>query len=244
MGENDRLRLACDFPDADLELSFATAKRPDLLRALVNTSREAFGFFPNHYPHTINYPWVTERLEKLPPGARVLDIGAGISPLPLWLANRGCFVETVDGHRIVRTLPATDDWNGWGFFDYQQLHQKITSHQCAAEVFTPAFEFDVIYSTCVLAHLTRQARCTTLGNCREWLRPKGVLLLAIDLIPSSDFLWNRVEGREVEPLLSHGTIHDLLKQLRGLKFDVSELEVVRTVRKSRTDLFFASGTAL
>ena len=111
-------------------------------------------------------------------------------------------------------------------------------------MFTPAFKFDAIYSACVLAHLTRQARYTTLRNCREWLRPKGALLLAIDLIPSSDFLWNRVEGREVEPLLSHGTIHDLVKQLKGFEFDISELEYVRTVKNSRTDLFFASGTAL
>jgi 2-polyprenyl-3-methyl-5-hydroxy-6-metoxy-1,4-benzoquinol methylase len=244
MGENERLRLACDFRDADLELALSTAERPDLLRTLVDTSRHAFGFFPDHYPHTINYPWITERLESLPPGARVLDIGAGVSPLPLWLANRGCFVETVDSHRIVRTLPASDDWNGWGYFDYQQLSEKINSHQCAIQEFTPFAKFDAIYSASVLAHLTRQARDKTLRNCREWLRPGGSLLLAIDLIPSSDFLWNRVEDRWVEPLLNHGTIRDIVQQLHSLDFEINQSQLVRMVRKSRTDLFLVGGTAV
>ena len=103
MSKGKRLRLVCDLPDSDLTLAFSTAERPDLLRSLAETSHDAFGFFPNHYPDTIIYPWITARLESLPPAARVLDIRAGVSPMAVWFAKRGCFVETVDSHQIVRT---------------------------------------------------------------------------------------------------------------------------------------------
>jgi SAM-dependent methyltransferase len=244
MSKGNRVRLACDLPDSDLALALSTAERPDLLRSLVETSRDAFGFFPNHYPDTISYPWLTERLESLPPAARVLDIGAGISPMAVWLAKRGCFVETVDSHQMVRTLPATDDWTGWGYLNYQQLHQNITSHHCEIEKFAPARKFDAIYSACVLMLLTRKALETALRNCREWLPSGGILLFTIDLVPFSDFLWNRAEGREVEPLLRHGAIFDLVQQLNTLDIRIDQLEVVRAIKNSRTDLLLVSGTAV
>ena len=51
--------------DRDLARARAEALRPDLLDELVATGRAVFGFFPDHYPHTLNYPWVLERLEPL-----------------------------------------------------------------------------------------------------------------------------------------------------------------------------------
>jgi cyclopropane fatty-acyl-phospholipid synthase-like methyltransferase len=227
-----------DLSSADLELALSTARRGDILSCLVDTSRKAFGFFTSHFPHTINYPWISERLESLPPGAHVLDIGAGVSPLPLWLARRGCYIDTVDNHRVIRTLPVTNDWNEWGYFDYHRLHENITSHHRSVQEFEPAYAFDAIYSVSVLAHMSGQIRETTLRRCREWLGSGGTLLLAIDLIPFSDFLWNRSEGREVEPLSSHGAINDLVDQLKDLNFQIRQLELVRAVNRSRTDLLF------
>jgi SAM-dependent methyltransferase len=225
-----------DISTADLELAMSAADRPDLLRSLVQISRGAFGFFTSHFPHTINYPWTAKWLEKLPAAAHVLDIGAGVSPLPLWLAERGCLVNTVDNHSMVRTLPATDDWNEWGFFDYGQLHQHLTAHHCAVQDFTPTSPFDAIYSVSVLAHMPREHRDLTLNCCRQWLRPGGTLLLAIDLIPSSDFLWSRSEGREVEPVIKHGATDDVLRKLEDLEFSLKSLKTFRKVYKSRTDL--------
>jgi hypothetical protein len=40
------------------------------------------------------------------------------------------------------------------------------------------------------------------------------LLLAVDLLPKSDFLWNRSGGVEVEPPTEHGTVDDLVELAR------------------------------
>src|SRR5712692_6498816 len=83
--------------------ALAASDRADLLRELVDVSHAAFGFFADQFTYTINYPWVAARLEGLPAGSRVLDFGAGVSPMPLWLADRGVLVDTVDNHPIERT---------------------------------------------------------------------------------------------------------------------------------------------
>jgi cyclopropane fatty-acyl-phospholipid synthase-like methyltransferase len=227
-----------DITAVDLEAASAISDRPELLRELVATSRQTFGFYTSHYPHTINYPWVIERLERLPQGSRVLDIGAGLSPVPIVLVERGMFVDTVDKHPTIRTLACPQDWNEWGFFDYSRLYQNLASHHCDVAEFTPPAPFDAIYSISVLAHMTRVVREDTLRRCRDWLRPGGCLLFAIDVIPSSDFLWNRSEGLEVEPPIQHGAVADVVEQLAELGFEINESKVVRGVYKSRTDLLF------
>ncbi len=221
----------------------AASGSADLLRELVEISRAAFGFFVDQFTQTINYPWVAARLEDLSAGSRVLDVGAGVSPMPLWLANRGVLVDTVDNHPITRTLPPAEDWNAWGFFDYRQLHLNAASHHEAIGEFHSACRFDAVYSICVLAHMSRVMREDTLRRCRGWLRSGGRLLLTIDLIPSTDFLWNRSEGREVEPLLVHGTADDVVRQLTSVGFRLNQSRVLRTLRRSRTDLLLIDCTA-
>ncbi len=232
-----------DMSAEDLCAASAASERGDLLRDLVDISRAAFGFFVDQFTYTVNYPWVAGRLENLPAGSRVLDLGAGLSPLPLWLADRGVLVDTVDKHPITRTLPPAEDWNGWGFFDYRQLHPNVASHHCAIAEFTPVCEVDAVYSICVLTHMPRATREDTLWRCHGWLRSGGRLLLTIDLIPATDFLWNRSEGKEVEPLLVHGTIDELLRQLTSAGFQLNESRVLRTPRRSRTGLLLIDCTA-
>jgi SAM-dependent methyltransferase len=229
-----------DITDADLDLALGTASRPDLLRELVDLSRRTFEFYTSHYPHTINYPWIVEGLEKLSSGSRVLDIGTGVSPVPLLLAQKGMFVDCVDKHPVIRTPPATPDWNEWGFFNYGTLHQNLTAHHCDVADFEPSSSYEAIYSISSLAHFPREARESTLTRCRDWLRPEGLLLLAIDVIPSSDFLWNRSEGLEVEPPIRHGTVDSVLRQLAELGFQIKESRIARTIPHSRTDLFFVA----
>jgi hypothetical protein len=75
------------------------------------------------------------------------------------------------------------------------------------------------------------------------LRPGGRLLLAIDVIPASDFLWNRSEGEEVEPPVAHGTTFDVADQLRALGLRVVEWTLLRGVPASRTDLLLVHAEA-
>jgi SAM-dependent methyltransferase len=230
-----------DISAADLEVATAAQRNPDLLHQLVELSRSAFGFYPSHFPYTITYPWVSERVGQLRKGSRVLDIGAGVSPVPLFLARNGILVDCVDNSRHIRTLPSTAGWNEWGFFDYGALHANLSAHHCDITKFAPSGRFDAIYSIAALAHMPRTIRENTLHRCRDWLQPKGLLLLVIDIIPSTDFIWNRSEGVEVEPPIQHGTIDDVLDQLKQSGFRVDECRLMRTVYKSRTDILFIAG---
>ena len=98
--------------------------------------------------------------------------------------------------------------------------------------------YDRVYSVSVLAHMTRAEREETVGLIPQWLKPGGRLLLAVDLLPKSDFLWNRSEGVEVEPPIEHGTVDDLIKSVDRAGLRVTERRIRRTVFASRTDLLF------
>ena len=55
------------------------------------------GFYPDHAPRLWEYPVVAEILEAaLRPGSRLVDVGAGVTPLAPYLASRGYVVDTVD----------------------------------------------------------------------------------------------------------------------------------------------------
>jgi 2-polyprenyl-3-methyl-5-hydroxy-6-metoxy-1,4-benzoquinol methylase len=239
----ERRRHPYDMDDADLARARTEAPRPDLLDELIATGRAVFGFFPNHYPYTLNYPWVLERLEPLPPGARVLDVGAGVSPLPIVLAQRGLRVDCIDNSPTPRTMPVTAEWNEWGFFDYSVVDPHICSFRHDALEHEPAQLYDRVYSVSVLAHMTRLDREKSVERISEWLRPGGRLLLAIDLLPKSDFLWNRSAGVEVEPPTEHGTVNDLLASIEREGLRVTERTIRRTVHVSRTDLLFVEAVA-
>jgi 2-polyprenyl-3-methyl-5-hydroxy-6-metoxy-1,4-benzoquinol methylase len=225
--------VADDFNDASQLI-----ERPDLLRYLVDLSRETFGLYPCHFPRTLEYPWVAEKLETLRPGQRVLDIGAGLNPLPLFLARRGVKVDTVDSHPLVRVLPADPGWNEWGFFDYARVHPNLRSHHLDALTFEPESPFDVVYSVSVIEHMPRATWEGILARCRRWLAAKGRLVLTIDLIPGTESLWNYSEGQVVEPVAVHGSVTDFVQCLTNLGFTPTEVSIQEKVPKSRTDLLF------
>jgi 2-polyprenyl-3-methyl-5-hydroxy-6-metoxy-1,4-benzoquinol methylase len=227
-----------DMSAADFNEASRLTQRPDLLRYLVDLSRETFGFYTSHFPRTIEYPWVAEKLESLRPGRRVLDIGAGLNPLPIFLARRGVKVDTVDSHPLVRVPPTDATWNEWGFYDYARMHPNLRSHQLNAFSFEPESPLDVIYSVSVIEHMPRATWEAILGRCRRWLGKNGRLVLTIDLISGTESLWNYSEGKVVEPVDVHGNIGDLVRCLDGLGFTPLESFVSEQVPKSKTDLFF------
>lgn len=224
---------ADDFKHASL-----LTERPDLLRRLADLSRRSFGFYSKHFARALIYSWLAEKLEDLALGRRVLDIGAGLNPLPLFLAERGAAVECVDSHYLARVPPIHPSWNEWGFYDYGRDHPNLRAHNVEACSFAPAAPFDVIYSVNVIEHMLRKTWEATLGRCREWLGGKGRLLLTADLIPGTELLWSYAEGREVEPPGVHGDTGALIGRLEGLGFTLSEWFIRREVPKTRPDLLF------
>jgi hypothetical protein len=226
-------------PVESLTHALSIAERPDLLQRLVDTARRAFGVHMGHYPHTINYPWTASRLEGIPAGSRVLDIGAGCSPLPLHLAECGMFVDCVDNSDFTRTVPAGAEWNEWGFFDYGTLHQNLSAYNVAIDEFRPWHRYEAVYSVGAIAHFPSPIREQTLKKCSVWLKPRGRLVLAVDLIPGTDTLWN-LGGSEETPE-QHGTYVDVEHQLQSLGFSIKESRILRNIdRWSRTDLYFVA----
>ena len=173
---------------------------------------------------------------QLEPGMRVLDMGAGVSALPLWLAQRGARVTTVDGHSAIRVPPAQPNWNEWGFLDYGNIDGTIRSHNCLMQDMQGAGPFELIYSVSVIEHIPAEARRAVLAAMKENLVPGGRLLLTLDLIPNTDQLWDLSEGVRVDEGLPHGTIADFLAELAALGFTVTEQTLFRAIEGSRTDL--------
>jgi hypothetical protein len=175
-------------------------------------------------------------LEDLPPKSRLLEIGAGVNPLPLFLAGKGMFVDCVDGSDFTRTLPPGDDWNEWGYFDYSTLHSHLASYNVSATEFEASEQYDAIYCVSVIALMPTPVREATLRLCRTWLKPGGKLVLAIDLIAGTDTLWNR--GGSEETAEQHGTWRDVESQLVALGFRVIESKIERKIPHSPVDLHF------
>lgn len=221
----------------DQIVDFSVLPDDELYQATRTTMLRAFGYADDYPPYQIAYPWILKRLRGLRSGARLLDLGAGVNPLPLILAEGGAWVDCVDSSTIRRTLPATEKWNGWGFFDYSCLHPNLTSYQCAAEDFRATNHYHAIYSAGMISHLRATARATVLARCRSALDQGAPLLIYLDLIPGTDSIWNHCAGKVVEEQATHGTVQTILHELETAGFDLVDCEVFRRQEGTRTDIF-------
>ena len=226
---------ASDIGIVDLAWGMAHCPTPKLLADLVQLSREHFTFFPKTITRTIEYPWIASRLRDCA-GLRILDLGAGVSVLPLWLAASGALVTTVDNHPIRRDPQAKLHWNEWGFLDFASFDQRIVSHQQDMQVFTDEQGFDRIYSASVIEHMPATARRATIARLSELLRPEGRLLLTLDLVPGTSALWPLSEGQEVDPPGTHGDLTAIVQELETAGFEVFEETILRRIPNSRTDI--------
>lgn len=219
------------------DLAHGMSQTPDwqLLSELVDLSRRHLGFFPRTIIRTIEYPWFVRRLERQA-GERVLDIGAGVSALPIWLSQRGCEVTTVDNHPRERLLATRDDWNEWGYLDYSQIDPTIESHRVDAAQFQGSAPFGAIYSVSVVEHLPADTRRRLFANIQPQLARNGQLYLSLDLVPGTRDLWLLSEGKQVEDRSIHGTLDDILAELTASGFKVAAVTTRTDIRGSRTDL--------
>lgn len=220
--------------------SKADAGPPELLDTIIQTSRRAFGYFDEFAPYRIMYPWVAHHLRDLPPHSRILDLGAGVNPLPVVFAERHMQVDTVDSSPIMRALPRIIGGNGWGYLDYSKIDPRISSWNCPAEGFHPSAPYAAAYSVSMLAHIAKADRNRVFVNLLSWLEPGGRFLFTLDIVPGSDFVWNRREGVEVEPLGEHGTVGDVRQTLEHLDFRIDQFVVLRGLEGTRTDILLTA----
>jgi 2-polyprenyl-3-methyl-5-hydroxy-6-metoxy-1,4-benzoquinol methylase len=226
-----------DINDKNLRWAIDHSDFPDILKIIVNLSRKNFRFFNKTLSRSFEYPYIINEISQIASN-RILDVGAGLSPLPLLFAERGIRVVTVDNSLVIRKLEEYhENWNGWGFFDYGSLNKNITSiNNDIAAINFAEDSFDCIYSVSVIEHIAAANRRQIWGHLRPWLKKCGMLLLTIDLIPETDFLWNYNAGKLVEDVEEHGNIgiiqHEIVRE--GFTLDGSKL--LRKLPQSKVDV--------
>lgn len=223
-----------DLSADDLSLALALSSTPDLLAELVALSRSRLGFFPNTFARTFEYPWFATRMADCA-GRAVLDVGAGVNVLPLWLADREANVVTIDNHAMERIPDSRQTWNEWGFFDYGILDPRIRSYRVDVASFKTMSPFDTIYSVSVLEHLLAVDRRRALSAIAGMTRYGSVFLLSVDLVQNTDRLWAMCEGRLVEEESRHGSLHDLIGELAQESLKMVSCEICRGIARTRTD---------
>jgi hypothetical protein len=198
---------------------------PDILQELREQALNGIGFFTKHATRAIEYPWAVHQLESR--GVRsVVDVGAGVSVLPLRLASRGAKVVTVDYSRKIRTLQDKAAWTEWGFLDYALLEPSISSHNAPlSKVPLKPGSFDAFYCISVIEHTPRALRIDLLETAAKLVRSGGWAVVTLDLVPRTRRLWNRDRGRKAEEDDVHGTLDDFVEEAAsaGWKLEVSDL---------------------
>lgn len=225
-----------DIGEEGLAWALARSPCPQLFQELVHLSRSHFGWFSKHLPRAFEYPWVFTEIGN-GVGKSVLDIGAGVSPLPLLLAQGGQRVVTVDGSTIIRRLgQGQAHWNEWGYFDYACLDVNISSiNGDILAVSFANYSFDCIYSVSVVEHLPALVRRKLWSKVKQWLSSDGVLLITVDLFPGTEQLWNYNQGKIVEPVEEHGDLDALEAELSQVGFSLAQRKILCDLRDSRTD---------
>lgn len=213
----------------------------DQLLSAVVASRGAFGWFTKHRPRMIEYPWLLDKFSYDMSGLNIVDFGAGITPLPIMLAQRNAHVFTIDNNQSIRQKQDLLKANEWGFFDYSALAQGITSQNQTFDgnSFEPD-SLDVFYSISVIEHMPAVHRRAVLANAAKALKAGGKVFLTIDLCKESENLWNMAAGQIVESAEEHGTVESLLIELNNIGLIVEETQVIRLPDVERVDLALIS----
>ena len=185
-------------------------------------------FYPDHAPRLWEYPVVTSLIsDHLPPGSRLVDVGAGVTPLAPFLTRQGFQIDTVDPSEIRRTWPPQPDWNEWDYLDYGRAGLAHRSWNCTLDKTPRRPLFDGAYSISVIEHIPAEDRRRLLAEMAARVRAGGLVVLTIDLVRGSDILWNRNRGVEVEDPRVHGTFDDIVAECAAVGLELFQRETVR-----------------
>ncbi len=232
-----------DIGNESLEIVLENFKSLEPLFTLVNLSRKTFGFFNKTITRCYEYPFIVKEIGGIS-GKRVLDIGTGLSPLPLFLAEQGASVVTVDNSTIVRSIDQTkENWDGWGYFDYGELSDNIISYN--EDIFSinlSSDSLDCIYSVSVIEHLPVATRRSMWPIITELLIKKGTLLLTMDLVPNTYSLWNYCQGEIVDSVDAHGDIEVIKEEIDIAGLTINDCNYLRNLPDSKVDVVLLSIT--
>jgi hypothetical protein len=185
-------------------------------------------FYPDHAPRLWEYPVVASLIsDHLPPGSRLVDVGAGVTPLAPFLTRQGFQIDTVDPSDIRRTWPPQPDWNEWDYLDYGRAGLAHRSWNCTLDKTPRRPLFDGAYSVSVIEHIPAQDRRRLLAEIAARVRAGGLVVLTIDLVRGSDILWNRNRGIEVEDPRAHGAFDDIVAESAAVGLELFRRETVR-----------------
>jgi hypothetical protein len=202
------------------------------LHALATT-----GFYPDHAPRLWEYPVVARLIdEHLPRGSRLVDVGAGVTPLAPYLTSQGYAVETVDPSPVVRQWPPQADWNEWDYLDYGAAGLAHRSWNCTLDQLPTYPPFDGAYSISVIEHLPASVRRCLLRDISARTALGGLVVLTIDLVRGSDDLWNRNLGVVVEQIADHGTFDDVVSECAKVGLETFLKETVRDWGDTSVDI--------
>lgn len=217
-----------DFSSASLRQVIGRHPNPLRLCDIRRSSWQTVGFYPDHAPRLWEYPAVADIVESAaPPGASIIDVGAGVSPLAPYLTLHGFSVDTLDPSPVHRSLPPGPECNEWDFLDYAAAGLARRSWNCPLHEVPAEHRYHVAYSVSVIEHLPAADRRALLSEMARRLLPSGVVILTVDLTRGTDILWNRVRGEQVEDDGLHGNFQDLVEEVSAQRLTIVGAETVR-----------------
>jgi 2-polyprenyl-3-methyl-5-hydroxy-6-metoxy-1,4-benzoquinol methylase len=214
----------------------------DLLLSSVIVSRNYFGWFTKHYPRIYEYPWLLKKLGHNLRNLNIADFGAGISPIPIQIAQKGAYVFTIDNHSKKLDLTSIVNSNEWGFFDYNIIDKNVRSinEPLNKNTFKGGY-IDVWYSISVIEHMSAKSRKEKLDIIAKTLKSGGKIYFTLDLIKGTKKLWNRSEGKIVENESDHGTLDSFIKELEKLNIYILEEKIISMPKDEKVDIALISG---
>jgi len=189
-------------------------------------SQKHFKWHSTHFSRKWEYPWVASRLADMKlDGLKLLDAGAGMSPIALWAADNGAHVVTVDS--------GGQKGKGAGFVNYTCYNALIASHKAdfAKMPFLADNSLDVVVSVSVIEHVISRKRQESWAEWNRILKPNGRLILTLDLVGPSDRLLNKRDGQRLETNEAHGYLSDLRWELQ--RFGYAEVNMALCPYKRR-----------